>query len=453
MTKQLINPNFSGSNVPIGFQNNQGITQNYAPIPQSGPNNAPQFVNYTDAEGSYTEPNPAYGRSNPNINNLYGYKPGADQIFNLTGIDPVSQTRQDGLANIADQLYSSAPQPFPGSQVAPFNPDQQRVFEQLRGLQNSDLYQGIQQGGVAATGAIPGVANYLNSPELQGLSNDAIAANRKFLNPSFMDVGNNPYIQDYLRTANDEVTRNYTESILPQVYGNNIQNGNFGGSRDLNVGRVQVLDQLNEDIGRFSYETLAGQYNQNQQAQIDAMGLAPGTARIIPDAALQGSQAIKNFSDVGTDALRAELDVLNAQYQGGFAQQSLDQAYVDDNVAKYYESQYGPYWAFDSYASVISGLDSGVLNLSNSPEFTGTQGASTAANVIGGALSGAAAGAATGAAVGAAGGPFGAGVGAAGGAIIGGVGALLSSNAANSGDDEEERRRRAEAARLARQNG
>ena len=172
---------------------------------------------------------------------------------------------------------------------------QASVLQSQGGLsQVADQNATQRQANTAALNYIynPGTSDYLKN--LQG-------ANTNLLNAP--DLNNNPYLPEYLKLQNQQITDAFNTNILPSIKGESVLTGGIGGSRQgvaegLAAGKTaQAIAGSNADILNQAY--LAG-----LSAQAKGLTLAPTT-------------------------LSAPLSLYNAAGNVGQQQQQLEQLKLD----------------------------------------------------------------------------------------------------------------------------
>lgn len=261
------------------------------------------------------------------------------------------------------EFAANPPQPFPGQTVAGFDPAQ---------IAGQQTLVNQAQGG------------------LTNLGQSALDASQFFLGPG-MDPTSNPFLQAAIGAAVQPIVENFTQGILPNIRGEAITSGQFGGSRQ-GIAEGVASTGVSRAIG----ETASGLANQGFQASLEAatraLALAPQTGGLL----LQPG------------------GVLSAV---GETRQGQQQAFLNDELNRYMQEQFTPYLV----AKDVAGTAFGIPGAS-------TIGAGTAAgggpSQVQSALGGAAVGASLGSTFGTAAGPYGTAIGAGVGALAGYFGFL-----------------------------
>lgn len=205
--------------------------------------------------------------------------------------------------SVAMQPYQS----YTGQRVAPFTDLQNQAFGMTQDIANSSNAQ-IGQAQNALSG-IMGGANQI------GVGQNALLGQ------------NNPYLQQAIDAASQDVTRNYQDATAPSTDAAFARSGAFGGS----AWQQAVSDnqhQLTSDLGNIAnsmrmqdYNTQAqlGEDDLNRQAQIQGQNL---------NNQLSAIGAMPGLSQAGYNNASA-LSSVGAQQQQQLNQTRLDNAYND----------------------------------------------------------------------------------------------------------------------------
>jgi hypothetical protein len=177
---------------------------------------------------------------------------------------------------------------------------------------------------------------------------------------------------------------------MPTLYGPLIENNMYGSSRqgvlEANALRDFMMAQTSANA-----ETMYNQFNANVKAQLDAIDKAKSLSLVLPTIAELGSQIGVGAEQIALAAIDARgfanmqaIDLYSVLGQIGAIKQAQEQAYINADLAKHYEEQYGPYWEVAFAASIVSGLPMGTV--SNSPQIQGAL-AEQAGNIQSGLMS------------------------------------------------------------------
>lgn len=254
---------------------------------------------------------------------------GSTQTVTSTSPPSFQQPYIDKLFSEASRLYgSSGPQFYPGSTVAPFTE---------RGLTGQNLLLE----GAGDVNAFTKTQAYPTAQKLLGA----------------MDVANNPYVRDYADAATQPIMRQLTEEVLPQIRTSAVGVGGYGGSRQ-QLGEAQAVERA----ARAAGETRAGIYG---RAYESGLGAAQNTLGMLPTLAASSLTPGQVYSGVGEQ------------------EQALDQARINEQMARWNFGQNLPYQKLAEYANAISGSYGG--QGTSQVSATGTAG-QTAAGIAAGGL-------------------------------------------------------------------
>lgn len=245
--------------------------------------------------------------------------PSAQTVVNKTELPPwVNEAAQENL-KIARELASRPYQPYGGSTVAGFSPEQQQAFGMAQ--QNVGSYMPAL---TAATGAAAQGAYY--NPQM-------VTA------PSFLEGNIQQYMNPYLSEVEQRATSNAERALqqqMNQISGQAIQARAFGGSRQGIAEGVAAAEGA-RGIGDLSAQLRAQGFQQaaalqqadqarqmqaalaNQQAGLTGAGLSLQGATTLGNLANQRQQM--GLTDVGA------VETIGSQQQA-LAQRALDDAYA-----------------------------------------------------------------------------------------------------------------------------
>lgn len=284
---------------------------------------------------------------------------GGDTTQNTTAKPPDFQIPfiQDVLNQAQTQFNEGPNEFFPGNTVADLTPEQQA-----------------------------GLANMFGSAAgQQTIANNAADATN-FQLTSGVDPRTNPFFNQTMQDITDNATRGFQEN-LTSVDGGAIQAGAFGGSRQ-GVAQAQMADDSSRNLSQALTSFGSDAFNKGMDRQLKATVLAPGT---MAGLAAPGQ----------------------TQFGVGNVFQGLDQAKINEEIARFNFGQTADNAALQEYAGLVGnplGTSQTTINQGGgqNPIVSGVGGA-----VSGGVLGGMAAGASNGAFTGPQGAMIGAGLGAA----------------------------------------
>jgi hypothetical protein len=236
------------------------------------------------------------------------------------------------IFNEAQRLYRSAgPSYYPSQTTAGFSP------QELQAQGNITQYA---QGG----------ARDLTNQGLQSQS---------FLLGDVLRADSNPYMADYASGAIAPVWDALTRVGLPGVQGGAVASGQYGGSRQ---GLAEGLAL--SDATRQSFDTTARMYNDMYNTNLGAMQRA---VALNPSMVQSGALPDQLLAGVGTE------------------RRAMDQAMIDDAVAKWEWEQALPSTKLAQYMSTIQGSYGGQSSAKTSGDVGG---ASTGGKIAGAAMTG-----------------------------------------------------------------
>lgn len=214
-------------------------------------------------------------------------------------------------------------------------------------------------------------------------ANQALQTNSALMDPSMMDVSNNPYVQgmnqasvrDYLQAAGQnlgDISQTLTRQWLPQVDSGAVASGQYGGSRQGLAQGTAIGDATRSyrdfvqsglaDLGNMLAQTNLGAYNTGVSARQQAALMNPSLVQA-------GAVPMQMLAGVGTQ------------------QREMNQALIDDAQARWNYQQGLPAQKLSDYSSMVQGQYGGASSSQTTGEMAG-QGTSTGANVMGAAMTG-----------------------------------------------------------------
>jgi hypothetical protein len=247
------------------------------------------------------------------------------QLFNTS-------TDENGNVNITGvkpyQPYSTNMQDY----VAPFSPMQQKAQQSVANMTLPSQY------GQGTGAALMGTAQALTAG--QRYANQAT-------DPYAMQGYMNPYLQNALNPALNEISRQY-DITGTQEMGNATRSGAFGGNREALMAAENQRNKnmaMNQAIGTGYNQA----FNQAQQAQQYGANLGLQGAQ----AGIQGGQAL---AGIGGQGLQAEQGILSAQQAVGAQQQAQQQQMINQAIQNYATAQQYPQQQLAFMNAQIRGL-------------------------------------------------------------------------------------------------
>jgi hypothetical protein len=142
------------------------------------------------------------------------------------------------------------------------------------------------------------------------------------------DVKNNPYIQESAQAAIRPVMQQLTEQVLPNVRSGAVASGALGGSRQ-GIAEAQGMERA----ARAALDTTSQMYGNAYQQGMNTLSTTIGQMPAIQSMAYQPGQVMAGIGD---------------------QQQKLDQAKINEEVARWTYGQQLPYTKLAEYGSAIS---------------------------------------------------------------------------------------------------
>lgn len=230
-----------------------------------------------------------------------------------------------------ENYYSDSPQYYPWETLAPQSEDT------VTGQRNFSRY---------ASG---------DAAELAGANTRAVT---NVLQGRFLNADSNPYLASYTNAAIRPITQQFTESVLPNIRGEAMASGGFGGTRQ-GVSEGLASDRFGRAIGETTSNIYNNAYNQGMSQFSRAIDQAPG-------------------------ALAAGSLPSMMQMQSGELIDQRNQAVIDSDVNRWNYEQQLPENKLRDYLAMIQGNYGGTTTGSSE---TGTS--SPGVGAVGGALAGA----------------------------------------------------------------
>ena len=348
--------------------------------------------------------------------NLYNnYTP---QYYPNSTVAQQSPWTQQGLGNLAgfggsqyNQNVLGGAQQSQGNLLSASNPYSNPVYgaglQQLP--QNLNYLSGIQQQGSQGLQQAP-------TTDVQGLSGQTTGNTAGALNSQLNQTpGNNPYVDELVQRTLAQNTRNFNQSVMPQIDNASQIAGGYGGSRQ-GIAQGIATQGLNDSNANAATQIYTNQYNQDMQRQLQATGLGAQIAGQASNVQLQGLGQQQNYqlgqSAQGLNAAQTGLQNLQSGYgtgvdasgknlllagqtqqlgqtgitnqlQAGAAQDQYNQAVLKDLVDRFNYGQNLPYNQLDQYKNTVYGTSSS--NVTN----PGQAGSGGVAGALGGAATGA----------------------------------------------------------------
>ena len=254
---------------------------------------------------------------------------------------------------IAGQPY----QPYEGSRIAGFTPEQQQAFALTQG--NVGKGSGIASGGVSGTQGVLGTLMPTLAGNLEG-------AGRTFTGST---VGQymNPYAENVTKRAQELANRNFTENLLPGIQNTFTRAGQYGSTRMAEAVTKGARD-VSENLQSAADASLADAYKTGASTFASDAGRQGNLAQLGVSGGLQGAGQLGQLGSLMqslglSDA--ASLGAVGEQKQGQ-NQKNLDLAYSDFQQQRDYPKQ-----QLDWLSNLVHGIPNSAVPQSTTTTQTG----------------------------------------------------------------------------------
>ena len=307
-----------------------------------------------------------------------------------------------GQAQALTDINQNPYQPYTGQQVAGFTPLQTQAFQNIGNQstapqlqQATDLANQVGQAGLGAfntSGQLQGQATQYGqqasglAPQDIAMGNAGAAAGMSYgqnaTNPNAVSAYMNPYLQNALQPALQEMGRQY-DITGQQEQGNATQQGAFGGSREALMAAENQRNKnigMNQMIGQgYNQAYNTANTNMQQASQLGMQGANTGIAGLNAanqtyGTALQGVNAATGAGQYGLAGLgqagaaastlgalgqtqyQQEQGINSAQLQAGAQQQQNQQQNLNVGLNQYQQQLNYPYQQLSFMQGMYSGL-------------------------------------------------------------------------------------------------
>lgn len=204
------------------------------------------------------------------------------------------------LLEEANRLYSSGgPRFFPGSTVADFAPAERTAFEHVERI--APMMAGIVQ-----DWALPALGTALLGP----------------------GIVNSPYVHSMAESATRPIMQNLLENVLPDLRQGAVAAGQRGGTRE-----ALAASQAVERTSRAAMDTASDIYG---RAYLQGLQTMLGGIQALPTVMSQMYEPAEWLSGVGE------------------AQRAMEQARINESIARWMHEQNLPWQTLSEYANLIS---------------------------------------------------------------------------------------------------
>jgi hypothetical protein len=215
------------------------------------------------------------------------------------------------------------------------------------------------------TTSIGNISNWANNPS--PVLDTATKQLTDTMGGSYLDPNSNPYLAKYVQQAQGDVTRNYNNSVVPQLSAAATRAGAFGGSMDTLM-RSEGQRNLGDVLSKTATDIYNPAYEAERTRQLQSQLFAPTLDQ-------------------------ASLPHYQAGLAAGDIQRQSQQDYLNELVSRYQQQNQWPYQAAQAGASIYSpyasnwGQQQGSMTGTTTQQQT-TPGASPFSQIMGGALMG-----------------------------------------------------------------
>ena len=234
---------------------------------------------------------------------------------------------ESGFKEAANLYNNNTPQYYSGQTQAGFTPDQLTAQQGIRDF---------------ATQGAPSIMN------------PALSAYQQNLDPSMLDVANNPYVNNMAQAAADRAMSGVQDS-LADIRGGAIMSGGYGGGRQ-GIAEGNAIAGAADAANQAAAQIYSNAYGQGLGQQRATLGMTGGL-------------------------MQAGFSPYSALSASGGQQQKREQALIQDAMAKQEFEQNLPYQQLKQYQSGITGFSPLVGNAGQS--ISTTPGASAISNLGG----------------------------------------------------------------------
>ena len=234
---------------------------------------------------------------------------------------------ESGFKEAANLYNNNTPQYYAGQTQAGFTPDQMTAQQGIRDF---------------ATQGAPSIMN------------PALSAYQQNLDPSMIDVANNPYVNSMAQAAADRAMSGVQDN-LASIRGGAIASGGYGGGRQ-GIAEGNDIAGAADSANQAAAQIYSNAYGQGLGQQRATLGMTGGL-------------------------MQAGFSPYSALGSSGGQQQQREQALIQDAMAKQEFEQNLPYQQLKQYQSGITGFSPLVGNAGQS--ISTTPGASAMSNLGG----------------------------------------------------------------------
>jgi|SRR6202051_3583142 len=266
---------------------------------------------------------------------------------------------QPGLMGLYGQgaglFAQGGPQVYMGPTVSPMNVNQNHALDSLTSLNyggwgqlNPNQAQALNLDSVIANGQDVLSGQLLNTAQGKSTAGQALTS---MLNPSYLNVSNNPALNNAMNAANYNTTFNFQNAVMPSLASQFSAAGRFGSGAQTQ-GINQATNNLASQISNTNAGMASNAYSQLLQNQLGAAGtlgsIQQNAAGLLNNR--QGS-AIQMLPGLATQGAQ------NAMYelQAGNMRQGQSQNVLSGQIGQFQAQQAQPYSNANWYAQLLAG--------------------------------------------------------------------------------------------------
>lgn len=265
---------------------------------------------------------------------------------------------------IAEEFVANPPQLYPGSTIAPFDPLQEL---------GQNLAVGTALGTILPTAQTTAQANqFVQSSllpvgayglgQLVGGIGPSQAAGSFLLSGQTLSPETNPVFEQQVEAAIRPIQKQLTQEILPQIRGEAVQAGQFGGSRQ-GIAEGLAIQGFEQKAGDIATEIAARNYEQGLNAMTRALDTVLGAGTIGVRTGLgEGVRSLFATPRLADFLLRpaSVVEAIGAQ------RRAMEQALLQEEAQRYVTEQMIPFLVAQDVANLAFGIPAG-KTISQSP--------------------------------------------------------------------------------------
>jgi hypothetical protein len=300
---------------------------------------------------------------------------GSTRSTTTTELSDEQRQLLDLVIPVATDISQNPPELFPGSSIAPFNPlqlaAQQDAVDAATGqiaplaASTIDASQAIQ--GTAIPAGTQGLGSIIGGLET------ATPTQNFLLSGALLDPATNPVLGAQTSAAIRPLAQSLATDVLPNVRGEAVQAGQFGGSRQ-GIAEGLAIRDFTQQAGDIATNLQANNFNQGLAAMLSAFDSTLGAGVAGVDTAL--SEGVRSLFAAPTLA-DLSLQAPSVVESVGSLQRGLEQAQLTEEADRFMTEQLLPFLIAQDVANLAFGTPGGSATTQSS------QGGSSALDIIG----------------------------------------------------------------------